>query len=1279
MRKKFTLLFVSLLAFAGVAKAGVTDLPEMSTEGDIKWYTISNTRSASGKYLYWTGSGVKDSNDRTGASFFYVTGSADACYIHNYATDLLFSGAGAWTEAGVACKLSVSSHGTGLLIGFNGTYLNEQNYDNGFTTWGDINDAGSIFVFEEVTDFSSIIDVPAAKTAAIAEINNYAVETSIYPAATDAVDAVNAVTPASNGLKDLDDAVEAINAIVVDYRDKAYQALAGKYFTIQTLTTDRSMGFMQMATSNVVGSAEAESPANIWQFVYNGNGTVNVYNPYIGKYLCEPQDNSEVVAVTTDQATAGAYVLNVNNDNPAVADAKVKLTSNGKSVHMAGGHTLVRWDNGGASEWQVVEVEDFSNIISLYKTASTATLDSWATLSVVFDAALIEAAKAAIDGIATTDWTTFAAIDAQLKNVTDKVAEKYFTFKNDDKANSARIDAYLAANTSTNKGCGTKTFDYNAIWRLLSAGGTSFYLYNELNNVYLKNPSSGDLVADAAQAATYTFEIIDAATNKAELKSAGQTLHLAGGLGLMNYDNDDAASRWYIATYDYKADLTALIAENVNNHEAIPSLGKYPTAAYEALVEAGNSATTVAEVAEAITAFEATFNIPIYFITSKHEGYAAGSAILYNGSEWRWAAANKYNKQMWMTIPGYTEENVPVVDAYDANGTSYAICDYLTGTKMRDKDVQIVKVADWEGAYNLQYNADASSTDAAQHAKDNGQLVSWKAGTKDDAQASVWDVEYIGSTYELAALTDEHVTALNNLRAAYGAKAYCIDAVIGEALGQYKGDKEAIVTVLEAGEVILEKSLVEQAALTVEAINAATAAINEVEELAINLPVEGKYYRFQGACEASLAGYYITGHTNADGGRIALTAEPDNSTIFYYADANLKAYESGKYIGLSSTHWTFANDTKPASTITFAASPRKAGTYTIKSADRYMHYTIYNGTVQVDRCESDADAQHDWYIAEVTELPVLGLALDKTEATIVEKQTLQLIATVTPDHATSKTVTWSTSDEKVATVDENGVVTAITDGQVTITATAGDKTAECAVTVTKASYTFTLNIDGVEHFIQSVQRDTELATIMESVEKPEDREGYTFSGWDIPVTMPANDLTLDATYTVNKYTVTFKIGEEVIYSEEMEYGATIVAPKVEGKEGHSFAWDKEVAKTVPAEAVTYEGAYTVNKYKVCYIINGEVVFEHELEYGAAIEIPEELETKYPGFEWIGEDPEVVYVTMPAFDIAFNGNDVTGLDCLSIDSSAVIYDLSGRRVLEAVKGFYIINGKKVLVK
>lgn len=79
-------------------------------------------------------------------------------------------------------------------------------------------------------------------------------------------------------------------------------------------------------------------------------------------------------------------------------------------------------------------------------------------------------------------------------------------------------------------------------------------------------------------------------------------------------------------------------------------------------------------------------------------------------------------------------------------------------------------------------------------------------------------------------------------------------------------------------------------------------------------------------------------------------------------------------------------------------------------------------------------------------IPVSGIYLDQTKATVTEGETLTLTATVTPADATDKTITWSTSDPSVATV-ANGVVTAITPGTATITARAGNKEATCVITV----------------------------------------------------------------------------------------------------------------------------------------------------------------------------------------------------------------------------------------
>lgn len=79
-------------------------------------------------------------------------------------------------------------------------------------------------------------------------------------------------------------------------------------------------------------------------------------------------------------------------------------------------------------------------------------------------------------------------------------------------------------------------------------------------------------------------------------------------------------------------------------------------------------------------------------------------------------------------------------------------------------------------------------------------------------------------------------------------------------------------------------------------------------------------------------------------------------------------------------------------------------------------------------------------------LAVSRIILDKGSLGLVVGETFTLTATVEPDYATDKTVTWSSSNPSVATI-ADGLVTAITEGTATITATAGDYSATCEVTV----------------------------------------------------------------------------------------------------------------------------------------------------------------------------------------------------------------------------------------
>ncbi|MDE6773373.1 MAG: Ig-like domain-containing protein, partial [Treponemataceae bacterium] len=83
----------------------------------------------------------------------------------------------------------------------------------------------------------------------------------------------------------------------------------------------------------------------------------------------------------------------------------------------------------------------------------------------------------------------------------------------------------------------------------------------------------------------------------------------------------------------------------------------------------------------------------------------------------------------------------------------------------------------------------------------------------------------------------------------------------------------------------------------------------------------------------------------------------------------------------------------------------------------------------------------------VNPIPVTDITLSAPTLTLTPGTTSKLTATVMPDNADDKTVTWSSSDEAVATVDADGTVTTIAEGTVTVTAQAGGMTAACTVSV----------------------------------------------------------------------------------------------------------------------------------------------------------------------------------------------------------------------------------------
>ncbi|MBQ3509711.1 MAG: Ig-like domain-containing protein [Peptococcaceae bacterium] len=118
--------------------------------------------------------------------------------------------------------------------------------------------------------------------------------------------------------------------------------------------------------------------------------------------------------------------------------------------------------------------------------------------------------------------------------------------------------------------------------------------------------------------------------------------------------------------------------------------------------------------------------------------------------------------------------------------------------------------------------------------------------------------------------------------------------------------------------------------------------------------------------------------------------------------------------------------------------------------DSVLNITVSEEPGGIPVAEYDAAnlADYDYVKLEpgVSEIPVSGVTLDKTALELEIGDSETLTATVSPDNATDKTVIWTSSNKAVATV-ENGVVTAIAEGEAVITAQAGDKIATCNVTV----------------------------------------------------------------------------------------------------------------------------------------------------------------------------------------------------------------------------------------
>lgn len=143
----------------------------------------------------------------------------------------------------------------------------------------------------------------------------------------------------------------------------------------------------------------------------------------------------------------------------------------------------------------------------------------------------------------------------------------------------------------------------------------------------------------------------------------------------------------------------------------------------------------------------------------------------------------------------------------------------------------------------------------------------------------------------------------------------------------------------------------------------------------------------------------------------------------------------------------------------------------------------------------------------------------------------------------------------------------------------------------------------------------------DTVTAPEvpEKDGKTFKEWDKDFSKVTSDLTINAVYDVDTFTVTFKDGEKVLETQTVEYEAAATAPdtaRLSPPEGMHFSkWDKDFSKVT--EDIEVSAVYELNEYTVIFK-NGETVISiQSVKHGSAATAPNVVDTatkKFVGWD-----------------------------------------------------------------
>jgi uncharacterized repeat protein (TIGR02543 family) len=225
-------------------------------------------------------------------------------------------------------------------------------------------------------------------------------------------------------------------------------------------------------------------------------------------------------------------------------------------------------------------------------------------------------------------------------------------------------------------------------------------------------------------------------------------------------------------------------------------------------------------------------------------------------------------------------------------------------------------------------------------------------------------------------------------------------------------------------------------------------------------------------------------------------------------------------------------------------------------------------------------------------------------------------------------------------------------------------------------YTITFNVNGgtsVQPLIENFETNLDMPITS--------RTGHSFSGWYLDAnltqlftmsTMPAENITLNAKWTINQYTITFESnGGTLIDIITFDFGSSIQVPESPGKVGHTFGgWflDNNLTEeftqlVMPAENITLYAKWTINQYTITFETNGGTTIEPIIfDYGSSIRFqgnPIKIGYTFAGWHIDGNLTQLfTLATMPAENVTLYSKWI-------INQYTITFETSGGTTIEPI--------------